>query len=395
MLRSSYPFVLMPIFAAILLLGSAFHIIPALTFTLLGLIAYARLWQKAGSQHSWTHSKSHDSRHTWIMVACRNESVNIPVFFAHLRALSTPIAGLIWVDDHSTDDSVKLVDQEAKSCPFPVQLLRLPKDAQGKKAALNLGRCHLPTEAEWVWFTDADCRVQPHSLSCLLQAAPAGGVALGSLLFEGGTGLISEYQKMENSALLSLTEWGLSQGHLLMANGGNLLVHASLLQPLNGENSSSGDDIFALEPSYLRNPELFGFASCPNAAVRTSVESRLGDFIQQRLRWMRKTPLQQDKSSLALQITIGLFAFSPIFLLLLGLFFAPYESTGYALLATSLWLGKAVIDLGLLAPALRKKGQSISRAGWLSVAQTLWLPLLGLLALWPSHFSWKGRRFYR
>jgi hypothetical protein len=126
-----------------------------------------------------------------------------------------------------------------------------------------------------------------------------------------------------------------------------------------------------------------------------SVETRLGDFIQQRLRWMRKTPLQQDKSSLALQITIGLFAFSPLYFLLVGLFFAPHESTGYAFLAASLWLGKAVIDLGLLAPALRKKGQPISCAGWLSVAQTLWLPLLGLLALWPMHFSWKGRHFYR
>lgn len=395
MLRSSYPFVLMPIFAAILLLGSAFHLIPALTFTLLGLLTYARLWIKAGSQHSWIDSKSHDSRHTWILVACRNESLNIPAFFSHIQALNTPVAGLIWVDDHSTDDSVKLAEQEAKSCPFPVKLLSLPEGTQGKKAALNLGRCHIPSEAEWVWLTDADCRVQPHSLSCLLQTAPAGGVALGPLLFEGNFGLLSEYQKMENSALLSLTEWGLSQGHLLMANGGNLLVHPSLLQPLNSENSSSGDDIFALEPTYLRHPELFRFASCKEAAVLTTVESRLGDFIQQRLRWMRKTPLQKDKSSLALQITIGLFAFSPIYLLLLGLFFAPHESMGYTLLATSLWLGKAIIDHGLLAPALSKKGQPISRAGWLSVAQTLWLPLLGLLALWPSHFSWKGRRFYR
>jgi hypothetical protein len=302
---------------------------------------------------------------------------------------------LIWIDDHSSDDSWPLAEEESSTCSFPVTLLSLPTGQEGKKAALNLGRLHIPAEADWVWFTDADCRLQPNSLACLIQAAPSGGIALGQLTFEGGPSLLSRYQKMENAALLALTQWGLSKGHLLMANGGNLLVHPRLIQPLNSQHSSSGDDIFALETTHQLQPELFGFAACSEASVRTSVETHWSAFVQQRLRWMRKTPLQQDKSSFSLQITLGLFAFSPVFFLCLGLFFAPDESMEYSLLAASLWLGKAIIDQWVLAPSLRKRGQDISAAWLLSILQTLWLPLLGLLALWPGNFAWKGRRFYR
>lgn len=395
MFSSTHRFRLLPLLAATLLLGSLFHFIPALIFSLLVLWIYGMLWKSCGALNTSSFHSPIDSQRTWALVACRNESSNIPAFFTALRQLNSPITGFIWVDDHSSDDSLKQVEQETTNCSFPVKLLSLPTIEQGKKAALNFGSSHIPAEADWVWFTDADCRVQPNSLECLIQAAPSGGVALGELVFEGGPSLLSRYQIMENSALLTLTHWGLSKGHLFMANGGNLLVHPSLIQPLNSQHSSSGDDIFALEKNYIRHPELFAFASCPGAAVRTSVETRWGDFVQQRLRWMRKTPLQQDKSSFQLQITLGLFAFSPLFFLGLGWFFAPHESMEYTLLAINIWLGKAIIDQWVLAPSLRQKGQDISSAWLLSILQTLWLPLLGLLALWPGHFAWKGRRFYR
>ncbi len=395
MFSSTHRFRLLPLLAAALLLGSTFHLVPAGIFTLLGLLVYGMLWKSSGALGHSSPEPSMDSTRIWVLVACRNESHSIPAFFSGLRHLNSPIAGLIWVDDHSSDDSFIKAQQEADQCSFPVKLLSLPSTEQGKKVALNFGRSFIPDEADWVWFTDADCRVQPNSLECLIQAVPSGGVALGELVFEGGPSLLSRYQKMENSALLTLTQWGLSKGHLLMANGGNLLVHPSLIQPLNSQLSSSGDDIFALERNYIRHPELFAFASSPGAAVRTSVETHWGDFVQQRLRWMRKTPLQLDKSSFQLQITLGFFAFSPLFFLGLGWFFAPHESMEYGLLAVSIWLGKAIIDQWVLAPTLRQKGQDISSAWLLSILQTLWLPLLGLLALWPGNFAWKGRRFYR
>ena len=395
MFRSTHRFRLLPVLAAFLLLGSTFHWVTAGIFTLWGLWIYGKLWKSCGALGTTSLETPIDSACTWVLVACRNESQNIPAFFSGLRRSNSPIAGLIWVDDHSSDDSFTKAQQEADRCSFPVKLLSLPPAEQGKKAALNFGRNQLPAEADWVWFTDADCWIQPNSLECLIHTAPAGGVALGQLVFDGNPSLLSRYQKMENSALLALTQWGLSKGHLFMANGGNLLVHPSLTRPLNSQHSSSGDDIFALEKNYAEHPELFGFASCPGAAVHTCVETRWVDFVQQRLRWMRKTPLQQDKSSLQLQITLGLFAFSPLFFLGLGWFFALHESMEYSLLAGSLWLGKAVIDQWVLAPSLRQKGQDISSAWLLSILQTLWLPLLGLIALWPGHFAWKDRRFYR
>lgn len=395
MLSSSHRFRLLAFLAATLLLGSAFHFLPALIFTFLGLLMYGNLWKSCDSLGSFSLETVSEAPSTWVLVACRNESTNIHAFFSALRASNTPIAGLIWVDDHSSDDSWQQAQKESKDCTFLVKLLSLPPGQEGKKAALNAGHLHIPAEADWVWFTDVDCRIQPQSLTCLTQVAPRGGVVLGQIAFDGGPGMLSQYQKMENAALLALTQWGLSRGHLLMANGGNLLVHPRLIQPLNSKHSSSGDDIFALEKTHLHHPELFTFASCPEAAVRTSVETRWADFIQQRLRWMRKTPLQLDKSSFALQIALGLFAFSPLLFLGLGLFFAPDESVEYGLLAASLWLGKAFIDQVVLAPSIRKRGQDISSAWLLSILQTLWFPLLGLLALWPGNFAWKGRRFYR
>jgi glycosyltransferase involved in cell wall biosynthesis len=78
---------------------------------------------------------------------------------------------IIFVDDGSTDDTEKIVQQ------YPVRYIG--KEAKGPGAARNTG--WQVAEGELVWFIDADCIAEPTALSILLeymkdsQIAGAGG----------------------------------------------------------------------------------------------------------------------------------------------------------------------------------------------------------------------------
>ncbi|MFZ9969928.1 MAG: glycosyltransferase [Bacteroidia bacterium] len=374
---------------------SLFHFPVALALGTVACAGYTWIWWQAS--RTTLNSKSDcaaAASPVCLIVACRNEATAIPDFFEHLKAVRGPLIQVIWIDDHSDDGSLELAQRCAHEFDIETQVQALPEGKQGKKAALNAAQALIADPVQWIWYTDADCLLQPNSLEALLSAAPDRGAVLGGLHFKGHRSFLSQYQQMENAALLLLTRWGLERKKLWMANGGNLLMHRSIQQTRSKPEWSGGDDIFTLETLHAQNPAKVAMAAVAVGCVHTGVETGFFPFLDQRLRWMRKTTAQVEKSTLEMQFFMGLFAALPWVFLIRAGFFVPHESAAYGGLALLAWVHKINVDLWVVLPALRRSGQIIPRSwAWaLSIFQTIWLPILGLAAQLPISFSWKGRK---
>jgi GT2 family glycosyltransferase len=73
---------------------------------------------------------------------------------------SGQVRRILFVDDHSTDETALIARQ------FPVQVLSSPR--RGAGAARNVG--WRASHADFVWFVDSDCVVQPDALGKLQQS---------------------------------------------------------------------------------------------------------------------------------------------------------------------------------------------------------------------------------
>ncbi len=102
-------------------------------------------------------------------------SIIIPVYNAHaylrhcvesIMALEMTEYEVLLIDDGSTDGSELLCDQMAETCPS-VKVIH--QSNQGVSVARNMGLKH--AEGQWLWFVDADDRVETLPLAQPLDKA--------------------------------------------------------------------------------------------------------------------------------------------------------------------------------------------------------------------------------
>lgn len=106
-----------------------------------------------------------------VVVATRNRSGLLPRLLESLAALDPAPAEVVVVDDASTDDTAEVLGAAEREGRLPLSVLRLEAPS-GPAVARNAGwrRC----TAEFVAFTDDDCRPRPGWLGALVHAAREG-----------------------------------------------------------------------------------------------------------------------------------------------------------------------------------------------------------------------------
>src|SRR5690554_962550 len=87
------------------------------------------------------------------VIPFRNEALTLTKFLASLKIQSVLPAKIIFVNDHSEDDSVQIIEQFINKYGLGT-LIHLPQGEEGKKAALNLGITNV--ETPFVLTLDAD-----------------------------------------------------------------------------------------------------------------------------------------------------------------------------------------------------------------------------------------------
>jgi len=243
-----------------------------------------------------------------VIVPFRNEAEHLPLLIESLRHQNYPELEVIFINDHSIDDSLIVLERALNEFPFPYQVIQL-KAQSGKKAAISHGIA--AASGEIILTTDADCEFEPEWVSEM--AAPfadelvqmvAGPVALT------GKSLFQRWQKMEFATLIALGAVSIRKGTPSMANGANLAYRKSVFEAVNGfegvDQTPSGDDELLMMKVHQDQPGSIVFNKSRKAIVSTAALKSWSALRHQRLRWASKWKVGKRPGTAALALFIFL-----------------------------------------------------------------------------------------
>jgi biofilm PGA synthesis N-glycosyltransferase PgaC len=253
-----------------------------------------------------------------IIVPVRNEQERIYSLIHSIKNSEKLPSKIIFVDDHSEDETVHIIDSELSE--YPIKILHLPSDLSGKKMAI---RHAIPfVSSKWILSLDADVWFEKKYFEALEKLPSADLYVLPAVLtakvwwqhlFEVDILLV-------NAINLAVSGWK----RPIIASGANMLYTKEAFlkfdQIASHQHISSGDDIYLLR-DFRRNEANVRLFSRYSLAVFTETPQGFKEFMHQRLRWVAKTGDVGDKLSnfvIVLQGILSLTFFSVIVVLALN-----------------------------------------------------------------------------
>ena len=287
----------MEIWIALIIIGSIYSLI---------VLFSATAWLLLKNQGSSTPATFPELS---VIIAARNESANIKKCLEGLIKQTYPVSTfeVIIINDHSTDDTVKVVnDFILKNKAANFRIINNDK-GRGKKAAL---KCGIETaKAEIIVTTDADCFMKKNWLDVLAKGFEAynADMLLGPVSITGTNGLAGMLQSLEFMSLMGITGGSAALNMPVLANGANLAFKRSAFYEVNeyqsGSKYASGDDMFLLH-EFKRRGKIIRFIKNAEAIVYTAGKSGINEFLQQRQRWAGKSFGYKDIATLIIAVIV-------------------------------------------------------------------------------------------
>ncbi|MGG9962135.1 glycosyltransferase [Ferruginibacter sp. SUN106] len=352
-----------------------------------------------------------------VIIPARNEEGNIGVCLQSIINQSYPAAlfEVIVVDDHSTDNTVTIVN--AFNLPN-IKLIAL-KDfvAAGainsyKKKAIEMAI--LQSTGDLIVTTDADCVAPENWLQTIAafyqEKKPAFIVMPVAIRLAANRNkpqgmFLQIFQSLDFMTLQGITGASVHKKMHSMCNGANLAYTKKAFSDVNGfagiDTIASGDDMLLMHKIYKQDPAAVLFLKSKAAIVQTLPVLTIKEFFNQRIRWASKADKYDDKRIFAVLLIVYLFNLLLIVLLVIALFNnAVFSIRIYPVTFTSstfeIWLfllvTKTAVELFFLSPV----------AKFFNNRKLLWLfPLMEpfhivytVIAGWLGKFgnyNWKGR----
>ncbi|PTB96396.1 hypothetical protein C9994_07605 [Marivirga lumbricoides] len=325
-----------------------------------------------------------------VVIPFRNEEHNLIPLINSLTKTDYPhhLLNFIFVNDHSQDASLKILNASLQSFPFRYEVISLSDNSEGKKSALIQGISY--SDAELILTTDADCYL-PANWVREMQAPfhnPSIQLVSGSVVFKAKNFLSKVFQ-MEFAPLIGVGAISIQKGNATMANGANLAFRRNtfiLLQPFEDNlHIPTGDDIFLLQKISSKYPQGVYFQK--SAVVVTGAPS-LREFVNQRIRWASKWKAASERKSKIPAIAV--WSFHLLYLIALGTLFQAPQNV-FLLLAV---MAKAVAEYIFIHSILRDQQQKTGFLPFcfLQFFYSIYVVLFGLLANFAT-YQWKGRNY--
>ncbi|MFT4535766.1 MAG: glycosyltransferase involved in cell wall biosynthesis [Saprospiraceae bacterium] len=329
---------------------------------------------------------------TSVIIAARNEEKQIKACLESILACDYPksLLEIIVIDDASTDDTSTQVKSVKSNT---VQLLHSDQNA-GKKGALALGI--YASRGDLIITTDADCRVNPNWLKCIVSYYQKNQARLiaAPIQYAVDKSLLQRFQYIDGINNMAVTANGILNKSYFMANGANLAYEKSLFNELNGFDKSakiaSGDDMHMVQSAADLDPSSVQFIKSKDAIVFTKAENDLFSLVSQRKRWSTKTKCYSDKRIIKIQGYV--FFFISLLSLNLCLSFFGFGLSFFGLLfGLFIKLSIDYLYLTKLEEYFESKDalKSFLPASFMFLMYVL---LAGWWALFPSSYEWKGRK---
>ncbi|MEQ8323400.1 MAG: glycosyltransferase [Vicingaceae bacterium] len=287
-----------------------------------------------------------------IVIPFRNEEKNLKSLLKELnrQSYAKNLIEVIAVDDHSEDNSNRILEETIDYCSFRFKLIRLTKDEKGKKMALSRGI--EAATSELIICTDADTSHDEKWLEQL--TIPFNDHKVEMIIGPVGMHQIkNRFHRLQNLELLAFQYITLSfalRGDAILCNGANLAFRKATFNRLGGYSQhrdiSSGDDLFLMLDLKQKAPFSIVCANNRDAFAKIRPSETLGQLVAQKVRWASKSIHVHDKSFLYIS---SLFALSNAWLLLLPIL--EWGSTNWPLISIAYVTLKFVLDFHMITQA--------------------------------------------
>jgi glycosyltransferase involved in cell wall biosynthesis len=315
-----------------------------------------------------------------VIIPFRNEAENLPKLLTSLQALIQKPLEIIFVNDHSTDESIDILKNYEGSLAF--KLIELAEGELGKKTAIRKGITHAKGSFILTW--DADVSI-PNSYFKALGTVNKTDLLLLPVRMKARR-LVETLYELDyyyfNGISTSLSFFSKP----LVASGANLLVRKADFEEVdsfeNHQEIASGDDMFLLE-DFKQAGKRVDINTHFNLQVDTETPHTFEDFINQRLRWISKSQYIGNYQS----FTLGILGF--LYHVGFYLFFFTDASWNQLQLLTMVKIG---LDLIVFYPYLLILRRSLLI--FMVPAFSLLYPIYSLLIICMTLFytpTWKGR----
>ncbi|MGJ8591045.1 MAG: glycosyltransferase family 2 protein [Aquaticitalea sp.] len=233
-----------------------------------------------------------------VIIPFRNEKRNLPALLESVSKLNYPkeLFEIIFVDDESEDDSVKVLDTFWSNLNIKnnISIIKNERTSKSpKKDAITLAVSQV--KHDWIVTTDADC-VLPQfwldSLDEFIQLQQPEFI-VAPVTYSKIDTFLSRFQLLDMLSLQGSTIGGFGIDKPFLCNGANLAYTKQLFEEVNGfdgnTNVGSGDDIFMLEKVLKAHPNKVKYLKCEQAIVTTLPQPSFDALMSQRVRWAAKT----------------------------------------------------------------------------------------------------------
>jgi glycosyltransferase involved in cell wall biosynthesis len=251
-----------------------------------------------------TQQESAQQHKPSVVVCCRNEAHHLPALIDALRNQGCQSFELIWVNDHSTDQTQEVLEKslihftDAKIIQSPVP---------GKKQAQRAGI--IAAKGDFIITTDADCVPASTWIETMVdfQSQQQADLIIAPVKFYRGKSLFTRLQQLEFATLVGSGMGAAGAGMPVFCNAANMAFTKQAWLESAGdlhEEVLSGDDVFLLHSIKQRKGKVALLKSM-RAMVVTGYQKTLKSFCRQRLRWASKSPEYKDVDTIVIGIIVA------------------------------------------------------------------------------------------
>jgi cellulose synthase/poly-beta-1,6-N-acetylglucosamine synthase-like glycosyltransferase len=222
-----------------------------------------------------------------LLVPFRNEALRITPLLESLAKQHFYPKEIIFINDHSTDNTIQLIEIFKPKINCPIQIISLNETVFGKKRALLAG-VQLTTST-FIHTLDADV-ILPPCFFKELSSTPISEMLILPVNMVSRGNLLENLFSLEHKSFQILQET-FGRKTPLFASGANLFINREAYLQYNQlekhEHYASGDDQFLLQNMCSNHREVTVIFN-PRLSVNTPTPENLLGLLEQRIRWMSK-----------------------------------------------------------------------------------------------------------
>lgn len=325
-----------------------------------------------------------------IIIPFRNEENHLENLCKSLEQLAYPTSNfeVIFIDDYSTDNSVKVLQPFLDKNKHFKLITNTLSDTSPKKEAIQ--NAIQTAKYQWIITTDADCLVPKkwlQTFNSFIQNKEGIKFIAAPVKYTNGTNFLSHFQYLDFLSLIGSTIGTFGIQKPIMCNGANLCYHKPTFLNLNGfsgnDNIASGDDVFLMEKFISTDKNSVAYLKSKDAIVTTFPVGSFSELFQQRIRWSSKTTATKNNFTKL----VGVLVLLANLLLIINLFIFPI----FSLL---LFLLKLIVDYILFKKTnnfLNNK-YVLKRILPISIFYPFFSSIIFFLSIFTK-YNWKGRSF--